>query len=273
MSYNGLPVLVRGGFGLLVPSDRAVICSAKPLRSYLLADYIRRYIKNLIIIIIIIMYSYTSEQFELFHKQLPVVHHPDRLPPKRWIFKKQVAFYCNLRWLFGWGVLIVCFISPTAQDLAVDDCREDGIGQFKFKHLISLKLRQIYLKWISSNILAHFTNDKNNLYLNSPGKPLLLADLCQLPLSKFNSGVVINEITCTFIQFALMWNYGNAADKNLLAAVACKVSWIAFYHKCKMSQYITQNWFHSDLSPFERVMRCLDLNLVHKYISLGEMTR
>ena len=54
MSYNGLPVLVRGGFGLLVPSDRAVICSAKPLRSYLLADYIRWYIKNFIIILLLL---------------------------------------------------------------------------------------------------------------------------------------------------------------------------------------------------------------------------
>ena len=34
----------RGGFGLLVPSARAVICSAKLLRSYLLIDSIKRYI-------------------------------------------------------------------------------------------------------------------------------------------------------------------------------------------------------------------------------------
>ena len=35
-----------GGFELLVPSDQAVVCSAKPLRSYLLADFIKRYTKN-----------------------------------------------------------------------------------------------------------------------------------------------------------------------------------------------------------------------------------
>ena len=40
-----------GGYGLLVPSDRAVICSAKPLRSYLLADFIKRYINKLILYI------------------------------------------------------------------------------------------------------------------------------------------------------------------------------------------------------------------------------
>ena len=33
-----------GGFRSLVPSDRAVICCAKPPRSYLLADFIKRYI-------------------------------------------------------------------------------------------------------------------------------------------------------------------------------------------------------------------------------------
>ena len=33
---------------MLVPSDWAVICSAKPLRSYLLADFIKRYINKLI---------------------------------------------------------------------------------------------------------------------------------------------------------------------------------------------------------------------------------
>ena len=37
-----------GGFRLLVPSDRAVICSAKPLRRYSLADFIKRYINELI---------------------------------------------------------------------------------------------------------------------------------------------------------------------------------------------------------------------------------
>ena len=42
-----------GGYGLLAPSDRAVICSAKPLRSYLLADFIKRYINKLILYIII----------------------------------------------------------------------------------------------------------------------------------------------------------------------------------------------------------------------------
>ena len=31
--------LASGGFGLLVPSDRAVICSAKPVRSYLLVRF------------------------------------------------------------------------------------------------------------------------------------------------------------------------------------------------------------------------------------------
>ena len=38
-----------GGYALLVPSDRAVICSAKPLRNYLLADFITRYINKLIL--------------------------------------------------------------------------------------------------------------------------------------------------------------------------------------------------------------------------------
>ena len=38
-----------GGYRLLVPSDRAVICSVKPLRSYLLADFIKRYINKLIL--------------------------------------------------------------------------------------------------------------------------------------------------------------------------------------------------------------------------------
>ena len=33
---------VSGGFGVLVPSDRAVICGAKLLRSYLLADFINQ---------------------------------------------------------------------------------------------------------------------------------------------------------------------------------------------------------------------------------------
>ena len=42
-----------GGYGLLAPSDRAVICSAKPLRSYLLADFIKRYINRLILYYII----------------------------------------------------------------------------------------------------------------------------------------------------------------------------------------------------------------------------
>ena len=39
-----------GTFQLLVPSDRAVICSANPLRSYLLADFIKRYIYKLILL-------------------------------------------------------------------------------------------------------------------------------------------------------------------------------------------------------------------------------
>ena len=43
-----------GGFRLLVPCDRAVICSAKPLRSYLHADFIKRYINKLIILYIYI---------------------------------------------------------------------------------------------------------------------------------------------------------------------------------------------------------------------------
>ena len=34
--------------------DRAVICSAKPLRSYLLADFIKRYINKLILLILYI---------------------------------------------------------------------------------------------------------------------------------------------------------------------------------------------------------------------------
>ena len=49
-----------GGFGLLEPSDRAVICSAKPHRSYLLIDFIKRYINKLILYyntIIIILYN------------------------------------------------------------------------------------------------------------------------------------------------------------------------------------------------------------------------
>ena len=54
----------NGGFRLLVPSDRAVICSAKPLRSYLLADSIKRYINKLIIIII----SQNSENWRLSQK-------------------------------------------------------------------------------------------------------------------------------------------------------------------------------------------------------------
>ena len=38
------------GYGLLVLSDRAVKCSAKPLKSYLLADLIKRYINKLILL-------------------------------------------------------------------------------------------------------------------------------------------------------------------------------------------------------------------------------
>ena len=38
---------------MLVPSDRAVICSAKPLRSYLLADFIKRYINKLILLLLL----------------------------------------------------------------------------------------------------------------------------------------------------------------------------------------------------------------------------
>ena len=43
-------------YTLLVPGDWAVICSAKPLRSYLLADFIKRYINNLIL-----LYKYVSK--------------------------------------------------------------------------------------------------------------------------------------------------------------------------------------------------------------------
>ena len=39
-----------GGFGLLVPSDWAVMCSAKPLRSDPLADFFKRYINKLILL-------------------------------------------------------------------------------------------------------------------------------------------------------------------------------------------------------------------------------
>ena len=39
-----------GGFGLLVLSDWAVICSAKPLRSNPLADFIKRYINKLLLL-------------------------------------------------------------------------------------------------------------------------------------------------------------------------------------------------------------------------------
>ena len=52
--------LAAGGFGLLEPSDRAVICSAKLLRSYLLVDFIKRYINKLILyynIVINILYN------------------------------------------------------------------------------------------------------------------------------------------------------------------------------------------------------------------------
>ena len=41
---------------MIVPSDWAVICSAKPIRSYLLADFIKRY-KNKLILYYIIMFS------------------------------------------------------------------------------------------------------------------------------------------------------------------------------------------------------------------------
>ena len=44
-----------GGFELLEPSDQAVVCSAKSLGSYLLADFIKRCINNLI------FYYYRSE--------------------------------------------------------------------------------------------------------------------------------------------------------------------------------------------------------------------
>ena len=37
-----------GGYGLLAPSDRDIICSAKPFRSYLRADFIKRYTNKLI---------------------------------------------------------------------------------------------------------------------------------------------------------------------------------------------------------------------------------
>ena len=41
------------GFRLLVPGERAVICSAKPLRSYLLADFIKRYINKRILLLLL----------------------------------------------------------------------------------------------------------------------------------------------------------------------------------------------------------------------------
>ena len=47
--------LASGGFRLLVPSDRAVICSAKLLRSYLLSDFIKRYINKLILLLLLIL--------------------------------------------------------------------------------------------------------------------------------------------------------------------------------------------------------------------------
>ena len=46
-----------GGLGLLVPSDRAVICSAKPLRGYLLVDFIKRYINKLILLLLYIVFD------------------------------------------------------------------------------------------------------------------------------------------------------------------------------------------------------------------------
>ena len=39
---------------IIFNSDRAVICSAKPLRSYLLADFIKRYINKLILLFLYI---------------------------------------------------------------------------------------------------------------------------------------------------------------------------------------------------------------------------
>ena len=49
------PVPTTGGFGLLVPCDRAVICSAKPFRSYLLADVIKQYINKLILLLLLLL--------------------------------------------------------------------------------------------------------------------------------------------------------------------------------------------------------------------------
>ena len=46
-----------GSFGLLAPSNRMVICSAKPLISYLLTDFIKRYINKLIILLLLIILS------------------------------------------------------------------------------------------------------------------------------------------------------------------------------------------------------------------------
>ena len=37
---------------LLAPSDRVVVCSAKPLGSYLLADLIKRYMNKLILLLL-----------------------------------------------------------------------------------------------------------------------------------------------------------------------------------------------------------------------------
>ena len=47
-----------GGFGLLLTSDWAVICSAKLLRSYMLADFITRYINQLILLFFYYMGTY-----------------------------------------------------------------------------------------------------------------------------------------------------------------------------------------------------------------------
>ena len=40
-----------GSYGLLAPCDRAVICSTKPLTSYLLTDFIKGYINKLILLL------------------------------------------------------------------------------------------------------------------------------------------------------------------------------------------------------------------------------
>ena len=44
-------------FGFVIRYANLLICSAKPLRSYLFADFIKRYINKLILLYIIIIYT------------------------------------------------------------------------------------------------------------------------------------------------------------------------------------------------------------------------